>query len=152
MFLIICYIQAFLRLVGTGISKLITSTLTTDKAFEPMPFQYTLNWMLNTELWEMFPKDTMEKYWHKNKSLHISRTFVVHYQYTHTIFLPINAPGHAANHCITPELPFLNIYNLITNERIGYTWTKIVACLSTQRISYSSLSRMSIFNIRDDYP
>jgi len=30
---------------------------------------------------------------------------------------------------ITPDLPFLNIYNPFTNERICYTWTNIVACL-----------------------
>ena len=32
---------------------------------------------------------------------------------------------------ITPDLPFLNIHNPFTNERIRYTLTHIVACLAT---------------------
>jgi len=36
---------------------------------------------------------------------------------------------------ITLDLPFLNIHNPFTNERISYTWTNIVACLLTQRIT-----------------
>ena len=37
---------------------------------------------------------------------------------------------------IMPDLPFLNIHNPFTNESISdYTWTNIVACLRTQRIT-----------------
>jgi len=62
-----------------------------------------------------------------------------------------------------PEIPFPNIHNPFTNERISYTWKNIVACLSTQRITllnklhvatclgggYSSSSVMSISDVNE---
>jgi len=44
---------------------------------------------------------------------------------------------------ITPDLPFLNIHNPVTNERIRYTWTNNRMSLNTKDYFVKQISHVS---------